>query len=90
MDPPLAAACGSVAGAASADGRWQPMTTQDGVLALAGGAALVASGGALATGPRRRHMALLMVATGVTWWLGGLGDWSLVWHRGPMTPALLA
>jgi signal transduction histidine kinase len=66
------------------------MTTQDAVLALAVGAALVASGGALATGPRRRRMALLMVATGVTWWLGGLGDWSLFWHRGPMTHALLA
>lgn len=35
-------------------------------------------------------MALLLLATAVTWWLGGLGDWVLYWHRGPLTHVLLA
>jgi signal transduction histidine kinase len=35
-------------------------------------------------------MGLLLLATGVTWWLGGLGDWALFWHRGPLAHALLA
>jgi signal transduction histidine kinase len=62
----------------------------DGVLVVAVGAALACVGLVVASRGRRRRLALLLLATGVTWWLGGLADWTLYWHRGPLTHALLA
>lgn len=62
----------------------------DEVLLDAVGTAFVGAGLVVGSRGRRRRMALLLLATGVTWWLGGLGDWALFWHRGPLTHALLA
>jgi signal transduction histidine kinase len=60
------------------------------ILDPAVGLAFVAASGLVAARARRRGIALLFLATGLTWWAGGLGDFALFWHRGPLTHLLLA
>jgi signal transduction histidine kinase len=62
----------------------------DNLLLDAVGAAYLTAAVVVASRGRRRRMGLLLLSTAVTWWLGGLGDWVLFWHRGPLTHALLA